>query len=119
DGNRALGSIHVELTSHRHHMERHGHFDVQVVFLAVERGVGRHVHDDVEIAARSSEHAVFTLAVQAQALAVGDAGRNTYGHPAVLRGAAGAATRLAGVADDAPGARTLSAGARHDEEPLL
>ena len=56
--------------------ERHGHFDEQVVLLAMEDGMRPDVNDDVEIAGRAAERAVLAFAVQAQPLAVGDAGRN-------------------------------------------
>ena len=49
---------------------------VQVVVLAPEHRMLRHVDDDVEIAGRSALGAVLAFAGQAQALARGDAGRN-------------------------------------------
>ena len=54
-----------------------GDVDVEVVALAMEHLVRPHVNDDVEIAGRAAGRAVLALAVEAQALAVGDARRES------------------------------------------
>src|SRR5690606_13174415 len=79
----------------------------------------RHVHDDVEVAGRTATQAVLAFTVEAEALAVGNAGRNLHRHPAILRGAAGATARGAGIAHDAPGGAAGAARARDDQEALL
>ena len=77
----------------RHGGIRHRHFDVEVVVLAAKHRVRAYVHDDVQVARRAAERAVFALAVQPQPLAVGDAGGDPDGHPAVARDAAGSRGR--------------------------
>src|SRR3954470_11443434 len=78
-----------------------------------------HVHDDVEIARRSAGGAVLPFAVQPQPLPGGDAGGNLRGDLALAADAAGAAARLAWLADHAAGAAAGGAGARHGEKALL
>src|SRR5690606_17421478 len=66
-----------------------------------------------------AERAVFALAVQSQALAIGNPRGNAHRDAPVLGRAARAATDPAGVAHDAPGARALAARPRDDQESLL
>ena len=61
-----------------------GDFHVEVVAVALEHVVRADVDDDVEIAGRPAGRSVLALAMQAQALAVGDAGRNLHGHAPIL-----------------------------------
>jgi hypothetical protein len=77
------------------------------------------VHDDVEVAVRTAARARFALAVEAQALAGRDAGRNADGELALLLHAPRAPAGGARLGDDRAGAAALAAGARHREEPLL
>src|SRR5690606_13675582 len=119
DANRTGRAVDVEVSAERHDVEGHLDFGVQVVALAVERGMGLDVHDDVQIPLRATLHAVFTLAVQAQALPVGDAGGNPDGDAPVLCRSAGAAAGGTRIAHDAPGPSALVARPRNDEEALL
>ena len=86
-----------------------GDLAVEVVFLALEERVLLHVDDDVEIAGRAAGGAVLAFAVEAQALARGDAGRNLHRELALAADAAGAAARLARLGDDLAGAAALAA----------
>ena len=78
-----------------------------------------HVDDDVEVAGRAAAGSGLALAVEAEALAARDAGRDANGELALPGHVAVAAALRARLGDDAPLAAALAAGLRDGEEALL
>ncbi len=95
------------------------HLAVEVVLLPVEERVLLHVHDDVEIARGAAGTAVFALAIEAQALAGRDAGRDLHRQLALACGAPGSAAGVARLGDGLSGAAAVGARTRDRQEALL
>ena len=127
-GRRALGNVQGLRSGWRVHRDRPAEgddrerdvdFAVEVVTVALELGVLGHVHDHVQVARRATGEAGLALAVQPQALARGDAGRDLDGQLALACDAPRAPAPGARLADHAPRAAAQAARAGDGEEALL
>src|SRR5581483_11195755 len=88
---------------------------VDVVALANETWIGLDMHQHVDVARAPSERACVTLAGEADALPVMDAGRNVDRHLAALDDAPGPVAVAARVLDDLAASVALRARVRADE----
>src|SRR5256886_13339478 len=115
---RAVRGRHLDGRTERGLRERDRDLDDQVVASALVQLRRLDARDDVEVARLAAREAGLTLALQADAGAVLDAGRDLDRvalRPALAPGAAAAGTR---VLDHGPVAMTARAGLRQDEESL-
>ena len=110
---------HGEAGAERGLGERDGDGEGEVAVVAPEQGVGVDVHDHEEVAGRTAVAAGPTAALEPDALAVGDAGRDADLHLAGAALDARPATRRARIGDHRARPPAHRAGGREREHPLV
>ena len=82
-------------------------------------GMRVNVNDDIQVARRTAGLSMFAFAVEAQALAVGDAGWHLHRDAAILRQSTRTATCRTRLGHELPGPVALRTRPRDDKESLL
>src|SRR3982751_2186684 len=95
---------HVDRSTERQCRKTDRHLAIEIVVFAMEERVLLHVNDHVKVSRRTAGAAVFSFAIEPQALSGRNAGRNLDGEFSLAADATGTSTRWTRLRDRLPGA---------------